>query len=105
MKTNIWRSIAVYAILALLLWGFWQLLFGSSDIQQIPYDSLKTMIRDGKVQSLELGGTEIAGTLKDGSKFTTLWQVGADPELIPLLEQNTVSYSFPPPPPTGCRLS
>lgn len=97
MKTNIWRSIAVYAILALLLWGFWQLLFGSSDIQQIPYDSLKTMIRDGKVQSLELGETEIAGTLKDGSKFTTLWQVGADPELIPLLEQNTVSYSFPPP--------
>jgi cell division protease FtsH len=98
LKTNIWRSIAVYAILALLLWGFWQLLFGSSGIQQIPYDSLKTMIRDGKVQSLELGGTEIAGTLKDGSKFTTLWQVGADPELIPLLEQNKVAYSFPPPP-------
>lgn len=98
MRTNIWRSIAVYALIALLLWGFWQLLFGAPSAEQIPYADLKNFIREGKVSSVEIGDTEITGTLTDGRSFISYFKPGSDPELIPLLEEKQVAYRYPPPP-------
>ncbi|MCX5970211.1 MAG: ATP-dependent zinc metalloprotease FtsH [Coprothermobacterota bacterium] len=98
MRTNIWRSIAIYALIALLLWGVWQLLFGQPAAQVIPYATLKEMVTQGKVANVDFGETQLSGTLKDGSAFTSEWRPGIDLDFIPILEQNKVSYTFLPPP-------
>ncbi len=98
MRTNIWRSIAIYALIALLLWGVWQLLFGQPAAQVIPYATLKEMVAQGKVTKVDFSETQLSGTLKDGAAFTSEWFPGVDLDFIPLLEQNKVSYTFLPPP-------
>ena len=98
MKTNIWRSIAVYALLALVLWGLWQLLFGSPAAEELSYTQFKETVREDKIASLEIGESEIKGGFKDGKEFRVVWKTGSDPELIALLEQHNVNYKFASPP-------
>jgi len=98
LKTNIWRSIAVYALLALVLWGLWQLLFGSPAAEELSYTQFKETVREDKIASLEIGESEIKGGFKDGKEFRVVWKTGSDPELIALLEQHNVNYKFASPP-------
>lgn len=98
MKTNIWRSIAVYALLALVLWGLWQLLFGSPAAEELSYTQFKETVREEKIASLEIGESEIKGAFKDGKEFRVVWKTGSDPELIALLEEHNVNYKFASPP-------
>jgi len=98
LKTNIWRSIAVYALLALVLWGLWQLLFGSPAAEELSYTQFKETVREDKIASLEIGESEIKGAFKDGKEFRVVWKTGSDPELIALLEQHNVNYKFASPP-------
>jgi cell division protease FtsH len=98
LKTNIWRSIAVYALLALVLWGLWQLLFGSPAAEELSYTQFKETVREEKIASLEIGESEIKGAFKDGKEFRVVWKTGSDPELIALLEEHNVNYKFASPP-------
>lgn len=97
-NNNIIRSIAVYAILALILWGLWQLIFGAPGAEEITYTQFKEMVRQDKVATVEIGESEIKGAYKDGKEFRLTFKAGEDPNLVALLEEHQVDYKFAPPP-------
>jgi len=84
LKNNFWRTIAVYAVFALVIWGLWQLLFGAPVAEEIPYYQFKEMVSQGQVKEAELGDTEITGTLADGKSYRVVWSKDVDPNLVAL---------------------
>ena len=91
-KSNLWLQALVWFIFAIVV----SLLIRPTDSEnEIAYSEFKQQVREGKVESITLLGSEIVGVYRLGAadpqpEFTTILPSIADADLIPLLEEKDV---------------
>ena len=93
-STLLTLAYVVPALLLLLLLGNW---ISGYRVREIPYAEFKQHLREGKVAEVVVGEARIEGEVRPGGeeepyRFVTV-RPGEDPELIPLLEKQNVTYT------------
>jgi cell division protease FtsH len=88
---NFWYFVIAMVVIMLLQ----QWLFGSGQVQTVPYSEFQSMVRDGKVSEVSVADEYIRGTLRqplpDGR--TQVFTLRVDPELAGDLEKHGVTVT------------
>ncbi len=94
---NISRNLALWVIIALLVFALFNLFQGSSprDTQQpLAYTDFMAQVESGEIKEVTIKGHQVTGRFRDGRSLTTY--APDDPNLISKLEKNGVRISAQP---------
>ncbi len=94
---NNFRNLAVWVIIALLLFALFNLFQGPAQrgsSNEIPYSQFLQDVESGKVQEVTIAGNEITGTYNDDRGFQTYKP--NDANLVPELTKNNVTINAKP---------
>jgi len=95
---NFYKNFALWIVIALLLIMLFNLFSaggpGRGNASPIEYSDFLSQVDDGRVESVEIRGQNITGTLDGGSQFSTY--APDDPGLVPLLKERGVKIGAAP---------
>lgn len=104
MDSKIWRSIAFYVLLIFLALSFAHQLTNNERYQELKYNEFLQFLSEGRISSVIIVDGTVTGSLKDGTKFTTM--IPDDPNLYSRLVAAGAEVTFqkPPEPPWWLNL-
>ncbi|MFP4363210.1 MAG: ATP-dependent zinc metalloprotease FtsH [Spirochaetia bacterium] len=96
---SIWYFVGALVIMALLNAVFFQ----NSDVQTVEYSRFKDMVRQGQIETVEMGSDYYIGVLSEGPESTSMSAEAEeqqrvrttpveDPNFLPLLEEQNITY-------------
>ena len=91
---NIGRNLALWVIIALLVFALFNLFQGSSPRtgqQPLAYSDFLSQVESGEVREVTLKGRQVTGVFRDGRTLATL--APEDPNLISRLQKHGVRIS------------
>ncbi len=94
---NISRNLALWVIIALLVFALFNLFQGSSPRgaqQPLAYTDFMAQVESGDIKEVTIKGQQVTGKFRDGRSLVTF--APDDPNLIPKLEKNGVRISAQP---------
>ncbi len=94
---NISRNLALWVIIALLVFALFNLFQGSTPRgaqQPLAYTDFMSQVESGEIKEVTIKGQQVTGKFQDGRSLVTY--APDDPQLIPKLEKNGVRISAQP---------